>query len=75
MMTRNIMMINTFIGILLVIASGLFAYMSSHIIAERKAGKHIPLPWEKKRLNNNSPDMGTGKFDKQRVPYRDGDNT
>ena len=69
------MMINTFIGILLVIASGLFAYMSSHIIAERKAGKHIPLPWEKKRLNNNSPDMGTGKFDKQRVPYRDGDNT
>ena len=69
------MTINTIIGILLVIASGFFAYMTSHIIAERKANKTIPLPWEKKRLNNNSPDMGTGKFDKQRVHYRDGDNT
>ena len=49
--------------------------MTSHILAERKANKTIPLPWEKNRLNNNSPDMGTGKFDKQRVPYRDGDNT
>ena len=68
-------MIENIFAFVLVLLAGLFAYMSSHIIAERKAGKHIPLPWEKKRLNNNSPDMGTGKFDKQRVPYRDGDNT
>jgi DMSO/TMAO reductase YedYZ heme-binding membrane subunit len=23
------------------------AYMSSHIVSEKKAGKTIPLPWEK----------------------------
>jgi len=65
------MMTNTVIGILLVIGSGFFAYMTSHIIAERKANKTIPLPWEKGR----NPDLGEGKFDKQRVVYRDGDNT
>jgi hypothetical protein len=69
------MMIETIAGIVIVIGAGFFAFMSSHIVSEKKAGKTIPLPWEKKRLNNNSPDMGTGKFDKQRVPYRDGDNT
>ena len=52
---------NTAIGILIVIFAGLFAYMSSHIIAERKAGKFIPLPWEKKEIKpdpKNNPDLG-----------------
>jgi hypothetical protein len=65
------MMINTLIGILLVIGSAMFAFMTNHIIAERKANKTLPLPWEKGR----NPDLGKGKFDKQRVVYRDGDNT
>ena len=39
------------------------------IIANRMKKENFQL-W-----NPNSPDMGTGKFDKQRVPYRDGDNT
>ena len=34
--------------IILFIGSGLFAYMSGHMIEEEKRGKHIPLPWEKK---------------------------
>ena len=68
-------MIETIAGIVIVIGAGFFAFMSSHMVSEKKASKTIPLPWEKKRLNNNNPDMGTGKFDKQRVPYRDGDNT
>ena len=25
-----------------------FAYMSSHLVEEKKQGKSIPLPWEKK---------------------------
>ena len=69
---------NTAIGILIVIFAGLFAYISSHIIAERKAGKFIPLPWEKKEIKpdpKNNPDLGKGKFDKQRVSYRPEDNT
>ena len=53
--------------------------MSSHIIAERKAGKFISLPWEKKEEikpdPKNNPDLGKGKFDKQRVSYRPEDNT
>jgi len=41
-------LISYIIGIILVIASFLFAYVSSHIISERKAGHTIPLPWENK---------------------------
>jgi len=48
MMIMMIEVLNTLIGIMFVIGSGFFAYMTSHIIAERKAGKQIPLPWEKK---------------------------
>ena len=69
------MMIENIFAFVLVLLAGLFAYMSSHIVAEKKKGETIPLPWEKNRLNKTSPDMGTVKFVKQRLPYRDGDNT
>ena len=72
-------MINTIVGIIFTVIAFGFAYMTSHIIAERKAGKHIPLPWEKKEEikpdPKNNPDLGKGKFDKQRVAYRPEDNT
>ncbi len=62
-------MINFLLGIVLTIAAFFFAYMSSHLVSEKKAGKTIPLPWEKK---SKEP----GKFDKQGVAkYTSGDNT
>ena len=49
--------------------AGFFAYMTSHLVSEKKAGKTIPLPWER-----NSEEFG--KFDKQGVAkYTEGDNT
>ena len=42
------MMINTIVGIIFTVIAFGFAYMTSHMISERKAGKQIPLPWEKK---------------------------
>ena len=38
---------NEIFGILLLIFTAWFAYMSSHMVSEKKAGKYIPLPWEK----------------------------
>lgn len=43
------------LGILLLVFMGLAAYMSSHIISERKAGKQLPLPWEKKPKKRGRP--------------------
>jgi len=43
------------LGISLLIVMGLAAYMSSHIISERKAGKQLPLPWEKKPKKRGRP--------------------
>lgn len=40
-------LIEMLVGIVLVIAGFFFAYMSSHLVSEKKAGKSIPLPWEK----------------------------
>jgi len=48
MISTRTMMINTIVGIIFTVIAFGFAYMTSHIIAERKAGKTIPLPWEKK---------------------------
>ena len=45
-----------------------FAYMSSHLVSEKKAGHTIPLPWEKGSKLRKI-------FDKNQVKYRDGDNT
>ena len=41
-------LIEMLIGIVFTIAAFLFAYMSSHLVSEKKAGHTIPLPWEKK---------------------------
>lgn len=43
--------------------------MSSHIISEEKAGKRIPLPWERMFKKERKV------FDKSDIEYRDGDNT
>ena len=39
--------INFIIGLVLTLGAFFFAYMSSHLVSEKKAGKQIPLPWEK----------------------------
>ena len=44
------------LGLFILIVMGFFAYMSAHLVSERKAGKRIPLFWEKKEK-----DMGYGK--------------
>ena len=35
------------VGILVVSVAGFFAYMSAHMVEEKKKGKRLPLPWEK----------------------------
>lgn len=57
---------NLFMGCLLV-GMFFFAYMSAHMVEERKRGKTIPLPWEK--------NYKFKCFDKSKIEYRDGDNT
>ena len=57
----------TYLGLGVFCIVGLFiAYMSSHLVSEKNAGKTIPLPWEKD---------GWKIFNKSDVKYRDGDNT
>lgn len=38
----------TFFGLVFCIIGLWFAYMSSHLVEEKKRGHSIPLPWEKK---------------------------
>ena len=79
------------LGVIAVMA--FFAYMSSHLVSEKKAGHTIPLPWEKKyarktddssgsqtngskRKRKNASTFAKGFiFEKNKVEYRDGDNT
>lgn len=57
----------TYLGLGVFCIVGLFiAYMSSHLVSEKHAGKTLPLPWEK---------GGWKIFNKADVKYRDGDNT
>ena len=58
--------INFILGAVLIVVMFFFAYMSSHLVSEKKAGKTIPLFWEEDR---------TKPFDKSDIEYRDGDNT
>jgi hypothetical protein len=58
--------ISNLFAILLLIIAGIIAYGSAHCAAEERRGKHIPLPWEKKKEKT---------FNKADVEYRDGDNT
>ena len=39
--------LESFIGIIICIGAGFFAYVSSHMVEERRQGKHIAFPWEK----------------------------
>jgi len=60
--------INFILGAVLIVVMLFFAYMSSHLVSEKKAGHTIPLPWEKgSKLRK--------VFDKNQVKYKDGDNT
>ncbi len=72
-------MINFLIGIVLVIGAFLFAYVSSVVVHEEKTGKPYKMFWEKEKKikpdPKKNPDLGKGKFDKQRVAYRPEDNT
>ena len=45
-MAEEIRIMDFFIGTLLVLGSGLFAYMSGHMVEEQKRGKRIPFFWE-----------------------------
>lgn len=40
-------MIENLFLFMLILDAGWFAYMSCHVVSEQKAGKRIPLPWEK----------------------------
>lgn len=53
-------MLENILGILLLIIMALFAYMSSHLVSERKAGKQLPLFWEK-ITKKKEKEMGYGK--------------
>ncbi len=39
---------NCIIGAVITAFMGLFAYVSSHMVHEKKVGHYVPLPWEKK---------------------------
>ena len=54
--------VNTLLVIVITVFAGFFAWESSKMVSEQKK-------------NKRNPDLGRGKFDKQRVEYRDGDNT
>lgn len=41
-------MLNDLIVLGIILVLGFFAYMSCHVVSEKKIGKRIPLPWEKK---------------------------
>ena len=48
--------IDPVLGFITLAIMALFAYMSAHLVSERKAGKQIPMFWEKKEKK-----MGYGK--------------
>jgi hypothetical protein len=39
--------LETAIGVILCIGAGAFAYVSSHMVEEKRQGKRIAFPWEK----------------------------
>ena len=49
-------MLEIIVGIIVIIVVGLFAYMSAHMVEEKKKGKQLPMFWEKKEKK-----MGYGK--------------
>ena len=57
-------MLEVVLGIGLLIVVGGFAYMSAHMVEEKKQGKRIPLPWEKEK------EMGYGAGSYSRKPAK-----
>lgn len=43
------------LGAVILITMGIVVYLSSHLISERKAGKTLPLPWEKRPKKRGRP--------------------
>lgn len=43
------------IGAVILIIMSIVVYLSSHLISERRAGKTLPLPWEKKPKKRGRP--------------------
>jgi hypothetical protein len=50
----------------------IFAYMSNHVVEEKRQKKYLPLAWEEGGFLNNAYHK---IFDKSEVKYTDGDNT
>tara|TARA_B100000963_G_scaffold357760_1_gene380718 strand:+ start:2297 stop:2422 length:126 start_codon:yes stop_codon:yes gene_type:complete len=40
-------MIENIIGVVICIGAGFFAYVSCHMVEEKRQGKRIAFPWEK----------------------------
>lgn len=51
------------LGSIVCIVAFFFAYMSSHLVSEKKAGHRIPLPWESK---DKSYGVSSGEQDSKR---------
>jgi len=52
-------LINFILGVVLVVGMFFFAYMSSHLVSEKKAGHTIPLPWEKGNAKQTDDSNGS----------------
>lgn len=50
----------------------IFAYMSNHVVEEKRQKKYLPLAWEEGGFLNKTFHK---VFDKSEVKYTDGDNT
>ena len=44
---KKMEVLETAIGVILCIGAGAFAYVSSHMVEEKRQGKRIAFPWEK----------------------------
>ena len=51
------------LGSIVCIVAFFFAYMSSHLVSEKKAGHRIPLPWES---NDKSYGVSSGEQDSKK---------
>ena len=73
--------IDPVLGVITLSIMGFFAYMSAHLMSERKAGKQIPLFWEKKEEKEKKMGYGKGyskkpvkKVKKAKKPVKKGKN-
>ena len=59
--------INFILGVVLIVVMFFFAYMSSHLVSEKKAGHTIPLPWEKRNAIQTDDSNGSQINDAKRT--------